>query len=58
MRGFLRIGSGEKAEGGVVGFQIELQEEGWGDGRLNSDDQVIAERQVDDEPGDAGIEMA
>ncbi len=58
IRCFLRIGGRGKAEGGVVGFQIELQEEGGGDGRLDSDDQVIPEGEVDDEPRDADVEMA
>jgi hypothetical protein len=48
MRCFQRLGGRGKAEGGMVGFQIELQEEGG----------VIPEGEVDDEPRNAGIEMA
>jgi hypothetical protein len=55
---FQGVISGGEAEGGVVGFHIELQKEGRRGGWLDSDDQVIAERYIDDQPGDAGIEIA
>lgn len=55
---FAPVTGGGKAEGGMVGFQIELQQERRG-GRWQADQgEVIAKGQVDDDPCDTGVKMA